>query len=204
MAGKAVGFYWTLPVPWAGFNDLSPDIEIAAQQSRTIAYQRAVIRRYVSEHKLELVHEETFLEMKPDRGSEQIEDPLEKAARVCRQHNAMLLWVEFHETQGWRNHGQMQEWLDRAEIENTPVAPDRVILNGREFDPHAHFSDWRKRQREWERAKSEREEKARNRATQLRADGIKNPAIARMLNEEGVLSPTGKRWTADGVRKFLG
>ena len=204
MAGKAVGFYWTLPVPWAGFIDLNPDIEVAARQSRTIAYQRAVIRRYASEHKLTLVHEEAFLEIDPDRGGEQIKNPLEKAARVCREHDAELLWVEFHETQGWRNHGQMQAWLERGAVAHSPVPADPINLEGNEFDPHAHFGDWRRRQKEWTQGKPAREEKALTRATKFRAEGLKNPAIARKLNEEGIRSATGKLWSADGVRKFLG
>ena len=42
---RAVGFYWTLPVPWAGFTDLPTDVDEAAAQSRTIRYQRDLIRR---------------------------------------------------------------------------------------------------------------------------------------------------------------
>ena len=33
---NAVGFYWTLPVPWAGFVELPEDIDAAAKASRTI------------------------------------------------------------------------------------------------------------------------------------------------------------------------
>lgn len=39
-----IGFYWTLPVPWAGFTKLNlSNIDKAAEQSRTIALQRRSI-----------------------------------------------------------------------------------------------------------------------------------------------------------------
>ncbi len=53
----AVGFYWTLPVPWAGFTELPKDVDRAAEFSRTIRYQREIIRRYAREHHLQLIHE---------------------------------------------------------------------------------------------------------------------------------------------------
>ncbi|WP_158169274.1 hypothetical protein [Methylobacterium mesophilicum] len=45
--GSFVGFYWTFPVRWAGFLDLPDDVARAAQASRTVAYQRALVRRFV-------------------------------------------------------------------------------------------------------------------------------------------------------------
>ena len=44
MGRNAVGFYWTLPVPWAGFTALPEKIEDAAKVSRTIRYQMQLIR----------------------------------------------------------------------------------------------------------------------------------------------------------------
>ncbi|GAB4480247.1 MAG: hypothetical protein OHK0018_11700 [Erythrobacter tepidarius] len=107
MKRKAVGFYWTLPVPWAGFAKLPEDIERAGQASRTIRYQRALIHRYAAEHDLEIVHEAAFLEVEPDRASVFIEGALEKAAAKCRQYRAMLLFVDFSGAHGWRSHAPM-------------------------------------------------------------------------------------------------
>ena len=44
MGRNAVGFYWTLPVPWAGFTDLPKDIDAAVKASRTIRYQVQRVR----------------------------------------------------------------------------------------------------------------------------------------------------------------
>ena len=65
-----IGFYWTLPVPWAGFRDLPNDADEASGLSRTIRYQRDRVRRWVKEEKGELIDETVFLETEPDRGSD--------------------------------------------------------------------------------------------------------------------------------------
>jgi hypothetical protein len=93
----AVGFYWTLPVPWVGFERLPGQVDEAAKFSRTIRYQRDLIRRYATEHRYKLMHEQVFIEIGPDRGSEYIIEPLEKAQKVCLQSDAVLLYVEFSE-----------------------------------------------------------------------------------------------------------
>ena len=49
MSQNAVGFYWTLPVPWAGFTSLPKAVDDAAKLSRTIRYQRDLIRRYAAD-----------------------------------------------------------------------------------------------------------------------------------------------------------
>lgn len=81
---KAVGFYWTLPVPWVGFSGLSENIEEAAQQSRTIRYQMERVRSWAADEGYELVKEEVFLELAPDRGGEHVVPPLDKLAAFCR------------------------------------------------------------------------------------------------------------------------
>lgn len=67
-----IGLYWTLPVPWAGFVNLPDDPDAAAAASRTIRYQVERVRRWVKDQKGTLVAERVFLELQPDRGSEQI------------------------------------------------------------------------------------------------------------------------------------
>lgn len=203
MKKNAVGFYWTLPVPWAGFAKLPDGIEEAAKASRTIRYQRALIHEFAERNGLNLVHEAAFLEIDPDRGSEFIHDALDKAAAKCRLHSASLLFVDFAGVQGWRSHEPMLEWLRRSNIVAEPIEASPIGLDGQDFDPHEHFANWRHNQREWTMNKGKRAEAAIGRILELRSLGLKNPAIAEALNAERVLSLSGKAWSADGVRKFV-
>jgi hypothetical protein len=200
---KAVAFYWTLPVPWAGFDTLPDDIELAAIASRTIGFQRDLISRFAAEEGLEIVHEATFLEVEPDRGSEFIEGALEAAAAKCRQHGATLLFVDFSGAQGWRSHAPMLQWLREADVEALPIEATEVAMDGLVFDPHEHFAEWRARQRKWSAEKDSRRAKALTRAADLQKEGLSHSAVAMRLNEEGVRSLSGKLWTGEGVRKFL-
>ena len=84
MARNAVGFYWTLPVPWAGLVSLPNEIDEAAKVSRTIRYQRDLVRRYATDEGYRLVHEELFLEIEPDRGSDLILEPLRKVKKFAK------------------------------------------------------------------------------------------------------------------------
>jgi hypothetical protein len=203
MQKKAVGFYWTLPVPWVSFTKIDKDIEVAARQSKTIAYQRAVIHDFARNNHLRIVHEAAFLEMEPDRGSEHLVKSLKKAAIICREHQAILLLVDFQQLKNWRSHIFLDEWLGSAGLEYETIYPDQTILDGKLFNPAEHFTQWRLRQREWVDGKEDRAEKARARGLELRTLGMKNPAIAASLNAEGLKSPSGKDWTAENVRKFL-
>lgn len=78
-----------------------------------------------------------------------------------------------------------------------------LIVDGEEFDPYEHFSDWRERQREWTSKKSERTTVARQRASELRAQDVPYQVVADRMNSEGLRSATGKPWTADSVRKLI-
>ena len=198
-----MGFYWTLPVPWAGFTDLPADLDVAARASRTIRYQREVIRRYARENRYELVHEEAFLEIQPDRGSELILEPLTKVEAICRRYDAVLLFVDFSLVQGWRSHHLMRRWFDRSEIRMEKIYPDEIVIDGERFDPHAHFEAWRERQRRWTEGKAERKVKILQRIRELRDSGFDYAAIAGFLNSDGIRSSTGKPWNSDNVRKVL-
>ena len=80
---RYVGFYWTFPVRWRGFVALSQNAEIAARQSKTVAYQRAIVTRYVASEKGELAGEVVALESSPDRGTETIAGEFAKARALC-------------------------------------------------------------------------------------------------------------------------
>jgi hypothetical protein len=203
MKHKSVAFFWTLPVPWVGFTQLPAAIEEAAKVSRPIRFQRCLIHDYVQRHGLELVHEEAFLEINPDRGSETIRDALNKAAAICRKNGATLLFVDFAAVQGWHSHQPMLDWLEDAEVDSLPIEAVPVMMDGEMFDPHAHFGEWRERQWEWSAGKQHRRDKALNRTRALKLSGMKYPAIAKTLNEEGVRSLSGKPWTGESLRKFM-
>ena len=203
MMRNAVGFYWTLPVPWAGFTTLPAQIDEAAAVSTTIRYQRDAIRRHAKNEGYQLVHEEVFLEIEPDRGSDIIREPLAKVAKICREHDAVLLYVEFSQVQGWRSHAPMQKWSQTYSIQTDPVFPDEIVMDGQMFDPHEHFSDWREKQARWISNKAKRSENAYARAQDLVAAGLKKPEIAKRLNTENIPSLSGKPWTSDNLGKFL-
>ena len=200
---NAVGFYWTLPVPWVGFTTLPDDMDAAARVSRTIRYQRQLIRRHARDSDYRLIAEKVFLEIAPDRGSQYVLDALRPLEAICRTKEAVLLYVDFSEVQGWRSHGPLSDWARRACIEVETVYPDEIQFDGESFDPHRHFADWRARQSEWTARKPERIARALAAAAGLRDAGRTYKAIAQELNDTGIPSATGKPWTEDGVRKSL-
>lgn len=203
MKHKAIGFYWTLPVPWARFTQLPRNIDAAAAKSQTIRYQRALIGIYAREHNFELIHEEVYLEVRPDGGSALIGDALDKLAKLCEKHDATLLYVDFSKPMRWRSHHQMRDWFNGTAIRHASVLAEPVDIDGEPFDPDSHFFDWRKRQKAWSAAKSEREANAIAVTRALQAEGFSLPQIIKRLDEQGIRSPTGRNWTADNLRKML-
>jgi hypothetical protein len=201
-ARNAVGFYWTLPVPWAGLTSLPNEIDEAAKVSRTIRYQRDRIRRYATDEGYRLVHEELFLEIEPDRGSNLILEPLRKVKKICEAEHAVLLFVDFWEVQRWRAHWAMTNWLRQANIEMQSIAPSEIMMDGKIFDPHAHFRAWREKQLDWTQKKEERIVRARGRARELQKQGQSYLKIADTLNREQLPSLTGRPWTADNIGSF--
>lgn len=203
MGRNAVGFYWTLPVPWAGFMGLPDGIEDAAKASKTIRYQVQRIRNYAREEGFTLIREEVFLEVQPDRGTDSVISALEKLEHYCRTHAATLLYIDFSEAQGWRSHPPMEEWSRGKRIAILPILPEPEMIGGKTFDPAAHFRDWRKRQEAWSEGKAGRLAAALKAATGLRETGLAYARIATVLNETSVQSATGKPWTGEMVRKLL-
>lgn len=202
MKRAAVGFYWTLPVPWDGFTELPDDIEDAAKASRTIRYQRELVTAYAASQGYELIREVHFLELEPDRGTEFIFEPLRKVEEICQAKNAIMLFVEFAEVQGWRSHAPLHAWANQVSIDVMPISACPTMIDDTVFDPHQHFAEWRHRQRQWIESKSQRIALAAQRAEELKGAGMSNTAAAATLNDEGIRSPTGRRWTSDTLRKF--
>jgi hypothetical protein len=200
---KAVGFYWTLPLPWAGFRDVPQDIDAAAKASKTIAFQRELTRRYARQNGMALVHETALVELRPDSGSVKIKGPLQAVAAICRAQGAVMLITDFTEVKQWRCNQPMMDAVRELGIDAFLIAAEPIFVDGTMFDPFDHFAQWRQRQLDWTEGKPARLAAARERALALKAEGAKNPEIARRLNAESLRTATGKPWTADSLRKVL-
>lgn len=204
MTANAIGFYWTLPVPRAGFVQLPQNVDEAAKFSKTIRYQRDVTRRFAEEHRFQLVHEEAFLEIEPNRGSRTVLPTLEKIRAICEREKARLLYVDFADSHMWRAHHWLHAWLKRGPVKTLGISPDTILVDGKPFDPIAHFRAWREADAAWSDGKEERVGKALARADELRqGQKLSAARIAQILNEEGLPTGTGKPWTEDSLRKQL-
>ncbi len=87
-ARRYIGFYWTRPVPWAGFTALPRDANDAAKMSMTVRYQRERVWRWVRDERGELIAEEAFIEVAPDRGTKHIVPEVDRLLRICREQEA--------------------------------------------------------------------------------------------------------------------
>jgi hypothetical protein len=199
-----VGFYWTFPVKWAGFTRLSDDAEEAARQSRTIRYQRALAHRHVRENRGVLVDELVFLERSPDRGTEAVEKKLARGRKHCVDGKATLLWVNFAESHGWRPHPLLHRSLHDLGMRNEPLQPVPWLIGDEIFEPAKHFRNWA-RLSEIDRTRRQTEIPLALAAAldRVPAGYGRNVRVAQYLNESGVLTKTGLRWTPDTVAKAV-
>lgn len=204
--GSFVGFYWTFPVRWAGFLDLPDDVARAAQASRTVAYQRALVRRFVDWENGRLAHEVVAMEVSPDRGTAAIAGDTARAGHLCREAGATLVHVDFHRNGGWRPHPVLADalaTLRRSGVPTVGLDAEEIVLDGQRFDPAAHFSMWRVRDAE-ERARRRQDVPAALAAALAEVPEGRGrwKAVAELLNARKV--PTfggGATWTPDNVRK---
>lgn len=192
-----VGLSWTRPVPWRTFQRLSPDIDVAAQQSRTIRYQRDRIRRHVKTEGGTLISEIALIEIAPDRATP---DGMAALAKVvaAQPKDAIFAYVDFAACFGWRTNRFLSEALRGSRTH--PLYPDPLVIDGAEFDPINHFRIWRERDQDHIKAKADH---ARQVMTVLAADPGRSLAqSAAALNEMGLATHGGKPWSADNLRKF--
>lgn len=199
MKPRLLGFYWTLPVPWAGFRDIDRDIDKAAAQSRTIALQREVIRRWARDHCCEIVEEAVHLELAPDRGTVEIVEPLETLVAKAEALGACIAYVDFGSAIQQRSHHVLREFVDTQSGLFEAVWPAEAELEA--F--RAHFDAWRTRTRNWQAAKPQRAAAALEAALAFKAKGLSAAASAEVLNAQGLKSPTGRPWTGANLAKFL-
>ncbi|MCE6968055.1 recombinase family protein [Cereibacter sphaeroides] len=195
-------FYWTLPVPWAGFIELPTDADEAAKLSRTIRYQVERVRRWVAEQKGRLIDEQAYLELKPDRGTEEIEPVIDKLIARARKHGARLVLVDFSEAMNWRRHGPLWDRLDASGLVDA-LDPVPVLIDGKWFKPDAHFRTWRQAERLHVERKEDRRAALIDAIRALREQGLSYPVIAAELNCNGLRTPNGKPWSGANVRKLV-
>jgi hypothetical protein len=217
MRKRYVAFYWTRWVPPqfipgnarkqdGGFTSLSEDPDEAAGQSRTIRYQRELIKRYVRSWKGVLVSEVVYLEKHLDRGSNAVGGPLRKAAALCHERQATLLYVDFWSEAHWRRHNHLLRMLAEIEVNDIEVAPVLacpIPIDGGMFDPIQHFQRWDQTMKHSRKSRDEAEAALRKIAPAHTGRG-RYERIARELNEKDV--PTLSRrtvWTAEIVRQLI-
>jgi hypothetical protein len=199
---KFLGFYWTLPVPWAGFKALPLNVDDAAELSRTIRYQRDLVRRWVKLEGGELVAEEVFLELEPDRSSVHISYDLDRAIKRCRTEEAALVLVDFASSFGSRRHYQLWRELSDSDVEHMSLEPEPILIDGKKFDPVKHFRAWQSLQDDYTNSKPERKAAVVEAIKKFDVENSSNVATAEALNASGLTTTTGKPWTADNLRKF--
>ena len=199
-----IGFYWTLPVNWAGFRRLSTNVDDAAAASRTIRYQRESVRRYVAEDRGTLLDEIAFIDMQPDRATDLVQGELQ-AKTAIHAGRATLLYVRFEEIHHWRRNVYLLEAARELGLKTLPLPPNPLSIYGETFDPILHFQTWR-----------ERDESTRTKLKLQALQGLRLAladvpkghgrwqAIAKRLNATEIRTSGGGRWTAENVRKQAG
>lgn len=197
-----LGFYWTLPVLWAGFTSLPDDADEAARLSRTIRYQVDRVRRWVKDQNGRLAGETVFMDSRPDRATDAIICDIDRLLDRARAQSAEVVLVDFSLAYGWRPHGPLFERLAKAGT-CVILPPEPATIDGKPFDPVEHFRAWRALDAAQQAVKAQRKDEAQDRIAALKSAGTSLAAIAADLNGSGLRTVTGRRWTADNVRKFM-
>ncbi|MDV7145638.1 hypothetical protein R3X27_23390 [Tropicimonas sp. TH_r6] len=200
---RYVGFYWTLPVPFADFTSLPENVAEAAASSRTVRYQRERVWRWVKEENAELVAERAILELAPDRGTAVGAASVDSAIKAARKVGADLVLVDFAQGFGWRRHPALWEYLDAVAISYMALSPDPVMIDGKPFDPVAHFRTWEGAWTAFRATKPERKEAIRSAIGTLPIEEMTFADVADHLNEAGVKPLQAKTWNKELVRKFM-
>ncbi|WP_419827307.1 hypothetical protein [Sphingomonas sp.] len=205
MKAACVGFYWTLPITWADFRRLPIDIEGAAGASRTIRYQRERVRQWARDEAVSLVGEVAFMDVRTDRATQLVRDALVDARRLCAYQHAVLAYVAFEERNLWRSNPHLRRQAEELGLELVALSPDPITVDGRRFDPIAHFKAFRVAERE-RMGELRREAYAGlERALLAFPEGVGRwEAVAERLNGTGVRSLKGSAWTPENVRKVVG
>lgn len=198
---NVIAFYWTLPVPWAGFTTLPKDPAAAAQASRTIRYQRERILRWAKDEGAKVIEEDVFLELAPDRGSAEIVPIIDRLIAKAEAADASLVLVDFSEAMRWRRHGPLWARLEGSG-RGLALDPVPVVMDGKTFDPATHFRGWRELDAAHRAQKPDTRAAVQALIADLRSEGQSWRAVAEVLNGHGLRTHTGRVWSAETVRKL--
>lgn len=206
-----IGIYWTRAVPWRGFTTLSANVDEACAQSRTIRYQRALVRSHVGSS---LRGELVFFEQTTDRADPMtFADLPQRLARLRREVGKALekphfLWVDFSEVNNWRRNRPMIVAMEAIpEATHESVAMREIEMMGAitrtqlgSFDPIRHFNAWEEdTQAHIRNAPAHAVEIFEH----LRHSPARSwPDKAKALNELGARTHSGLPWTPDNLRAF--
>lgn len=122
-------------MPWAGFTVLPSDVDRAAKDSRTIRYQRDLVRRHAGENGLVRIDVAVFLELAPDRSSAEIAAAVRQPLALSGGSGALVLWVHFAVAAGWRARLPLRTGLEALGRQSLPITPDPIRIDGMLFDP---------------------------------------------------------------------
>jgi hypothetical protein len=199
---RSIGFYWTLPVPWAGFTKLPKSVEDASKHSRSIRYQAQRVRRWVKEESCILIHEEAFLETQADRGTSAVLPEVERLLKMAEAQDAQLVLVNFADAFHWRAHSPLWSRL-QGDPRVMALDPAPLLMDGAWFTPVEHFRSWQDISAAHAALKPQVRAALAARLQQMKGEGKSFAEISRVLNAEGVTTPNGKPWRADNLRKLI-
>jgi len=198
-----VGIYWTLPVNWAGFRDLPPDVDSAAAASRTIRYQRERVKRHVDAQTGKLIAEIAFMDTRTDRATDAVRDVLRRHAAVLRTARPTLLTVRFDAAHHWRPNPFIHHAAAELDLSLVDLSPDAVVIDDQVFDPARHFAAWRRRDESaMARLRLAAEEGLRAALAAAPMGQGRWSIIAERLNANGTKTIRGGNWTPENVRKL--
>lgn len=199
--------YWTRPVKWAGFTTLPTDPDEAAKLSRTILYQKELVRRWARDEKppIMLAAETAYIDEQSDRSSPGIGDAIAALRKRCGPGPAVLVYVDF-ERDGLARKNRYLLSLP-AELgfdEVRPLWPDEVMINGKRFNPREHFQAWREQDEDGKAALRRHVNAGLATAfVQVPEGSGRYRAMADHLNSRGIRTLRGVPWTEDNVRMAL-
>jgi hypothetical protein len=197
-----LGFYWTLPVLWAGFRELPTDPDEAAKVSKTIRYQVERVRRWVKDEKGHLLSEYVFMDKQPDRGTDVIESDIKRVLAKATKLNAQVVLVDFSIAYGWRPHSHLFASIG-DQNQSVTLPPEPALIDAKWWDPIEHFRTWRQTDVAYQMTKADLKATALSTISGLKAEGATYEAIAAHLNEIGLKTVNGLAWKAENLRKFM-
>ena len=162
------------------------------------------VRRHVKEIGGTLVAEIPFLDTQPDRSTDAIEASLLKVQKLCVNHGATMLYVNFREFDRGRRNYFLDRGIERLNISAEALSPVPLAIDGKLFNPIHHFANWAKRH---DKIADELESRAlaglRSAVIAIDPGRGRYRKIAEWLNKASIATFEGRKWTDENVRKAL-